>query len=111
MIHIVRFDPWSLDRNVMKKITLLILSVFLLSGCATQTFLIQDQPSKLSEEKSSHFFVAGVFQTDEVDASAICGGADKVAKVETKLSVVNGFLSLITYGIYTPRQKTVYCVR
>jgi hypothetical protein len=95
----------------MKKLPLLIISVFLLSGCATQSFLIQDQPSKISEEKSSHFFVAGVFQTDEVDASAICGGADKVAKVETKLSVVNGFLSLISYGIYTPRQKTVYCVR
>ncbi|HAY35720.1 MAG TPA: hypothetical protein DCY57_01860 [Bacteroidetes bacterium] len=34
-----------------------------------------------------------------------CGGADKVAKVETRVSFVNGLFHVITYGIYTPPLK------
>jgi len=95
----------------MKKISILALTMFVLSGCATQTFVIQKKPSRVYEEKSSHFFIGGIFQDDEIEASNICGGADKVAKVETKLSFVNGLISVISYGIYTPRKKIVYCIK
>ena len=57
------------------------------------------------------FFVSGIGQEQEIDPVAICGSADKVAKVEVQQSFINGLLGFITYGIYTPRQARVYCVK
>ena len=56
------------------------------------------------------FFVSGLGQSQEVDAAGLSGGIEKVGKVETHMSFMNGFLGVISSGIYTPRQATVYCV-
>jgi len=39
----------------------------------------------------------------------ICGGADKVAKVQSKLEPKDLFFGIITLGIYTPHTANVYC--
>ena len=56
-----------------------------------------------------NFFVHGIGQTQEMNAAEVCGGAENVAKVESHMSFLNGFLGLISWGIYTPRQAKVYC--
>jgi hypothetical protein len=93
----------------MKKITTLLL-IGILSGCSTQSYNINggagNEPTK---EKMQAFFVSGLGQTQEMDAAKICGGVEKVAKVESHMSFLNGFIGTITFGIYTPRQAKVYC--
>ncbi|AWB68982.1 lipoprotein bor [Saccharobesus litoralis] len=93
----------------MKKLAILILSASLF-GCATQTYHINGGAGKeATKEEMQAFFVSGLGQTQEMDAASICGGADKVAKVESHMSFLNGLLGGITWGIYTPRQARVYC--
>ena len=44
-----------------------------------------------------------------VDAAKICGGAENVVKTETQQTFVNGLLSFITLGIYTPLERGIVC--
>lgn len=96
---------------MIKKISL-VIAFAAISGCATQTFEINGGGALApDEEKMQSFFVSGLGQTQEMDAAEICGGADKVAKVESHLNFIDGFLGALTYGIYTPRTAKVYCTQ
>ena len=98
----------------MKKYLMPLLVALLLSSCASQTFLLNSAEnishSDLDIDSSSHFFINGLGQYDVIDAVAVCGSADKVGKVETQVTFLNGLLAAITFGIYTPYQYRVYCV-
>ena len=43
----------------------------------------------------------------EVDAREVCGGP--WARVETQQSFLNGLVSLLTLGIYSPHEVTIVC--
>ena len=95
----------------MKKIVCAsVIAAFTLTGCATQTYLLapasSNQPSK---DQMQIFFVSGIAQEQDINAAEVCGGADKVAKVQTQQSVINGLLAGLTNGLFTPRQIRVYC--
>lgn len=93
----------------MKNI-LLALSFVALTGCATQTFSIKEGgAAQPTQEIMHHFFISGIGQSKKVDATAVCGGSDKVARVETHISFLNGLLGSLTVGIYTPHTARVYC--
>lgn len=95
----------------MKKICIAGLIV-LLSGCAKQGFNMKPEVSATpAKEVTHHFFISGLGQEKTIDAAAVCGGADRIARTETELTFMNGFLSVITFGIYTPREARVYCDR
>ncbi|PUE29658.1 lipoprotein bor [Limnohabitans sp. Jir61] len=93
----------------MKKIILPLILVATLAACSTQTAYINGQTGKLGKEDMQTFFVSGLGQTQTVDAAAVCGGANKVVKVERQTSFLNGILGLLTSGIYTPYDAKVYC--
>ena len=95
----------------MKKTLLVTTIVIVMSGCATQTFEITGHSDTATPQKTTMqpFFISGIGQTQTMNAAEICGGAEKVAKVETQLSFWDGLLGGLTYGIYTPRQAMVYC--
>lgn len=100
--------PGARERN-MKVVGILVLSLALCS-CATQSYVINGGGStEPTNEVMQPFFISGLGQTQEIDAGAVCGGADKVAKVESHVSFINGLLGGLTWGIYTPRQAKVYC--
>ncbi len=87
-----------------------VISIILLSGCAAQTFNINGAAGEVpTTQVSHHFFIAGIGQEKVLDAAEICGGVDKVVKVEAQLTFINGLLGLITLGIYTPRDAKIYC--
>ena len=68
----------------MKKMLLLLLAL-LITGCAQQTFTVQNKPVKAVAPKETithHFFVSGIGQKKTVDAAKICGGAENVVKTE-----------------------------
>lgn len=95
----------------MKKTICVAMLAFLTSGCATQSYLLapKDTNTKPNYDKMQTFFVSGLAQEQSINASEICQGADKVARVETQQSFVNGLLGFVSSGIYTPRQIKVYC--
>jgi hypothetical protein len=93
----------------MKKTILPLILVATLAACSTQTAYINGQTGKLGKEDMQTFFVSGLGQTQTVDAAAVCGGANKVIKVERQTSFLNGVLGLLTSGIYTPYDAKVYC--
>lgn len=96
----------------MKKLITIALtsSVLLISGCATQTALIQptQQVTPIYSE-SQTFFISGIGQQQTVNAAQVCNGAENVAKVQTTLSPKDIALGLVTFGIYTPRTAKVFC--
>lgn len=96
----------------MKKLltTIVFGSALLASGCATQTASLQPSQAAAPTSTESHpFWVSGIGQEKTVDAAAICGGASKVAKVQTTQTEKEVLLSVVTFGIYTPRTAKVYC--
>ena len=94
----------------MKKMLLASALALLITGCAQQTFTVQNKPAAVAPKETitHHFFVSGIRQKKTVDATKICGGAENV-KTETQQTFVNGLLGFITLGIYTPLEARVYC--
>ena len=85
----------------MKKMLLTALAL-LITGCAQQTFTVQNKPAAVAlKETITHHFRFGIGQKKTVDAAKICGGAENVVKTETQQTFVNGLLGFITLGIYT----------
>ncbi len=93
----------------MKKIIFPLILVATLAACSTQTAYVNGQTGKLGKEDMQTFFVSGLGQTQTIDAAAVCGGANKVIKVERQTSFLNGLLGMLTSGIYTPYDAKVYC--
>jgi hypothetical protein len=96
----------------MKKMmtVFMMTSTMLATGCATQTGLIKKSaPAAPTYTESQKFFVSGIGQEKTLDAAKICGGADKVAQVQSKLEPKDLFFGIITLGIYTPHTAKVYC--
>ena len=94
----------------MKKMLLATALALLITGCAQQTFTVQNKPAAVAPRGKpspiiSSFLELGRRKT--VDAAKICGGAENVVK--TQQTFVNGLLGFITLGIYTPLEARVYC--
>ena len=85
----------------MKKM-LLATTGLLITGCAQQTFTVQNKPAAVAPKETitHHFFVSPGGQKKTVDAAKICGGTENVVKTETQQTFVNGLLGFITLGIY-----------
>ena len=86
----------------MKKMLLATALALLITGCAQQTFTVQNKLAAVAPKETitHHFFVSGIGQKKTVDAAKICGGAENVVKTETQQTFVNGLLGFITLGIY-----------
>lgn len=94
----------------MKKLIIALLATVALSGCAQQTFKINDGiVEKPTQVKTHSFFVEGIGQSKIIDAAKVCGGADKVVRTEVQESGMDVLLRVVTFGIYTPREARVYC--
>ena len=94
----------------MKKMLLATALALFITGCAQQTFTVQNKPAAVAPKGNHHpsflrFLELGRRKT--VDAAKICGGAENVVKTETQQTFVNGLLGFITLGIYTPLEARV----
>lgn len=59
-------------------------------------------------EGTTHFVFWGIGQQKDLRPTEICGEY-AVAAVQTNYSFINGLLSGITYGIYSPRDYAIFC--
>ena len=87
----------------MKKMLLATALALLITGCAQQTFTVQNKPAAVAPKETitHHFFVSGIGQKKTVDAAKICGGAENVVKTETQQTFVNGLLGFITLKVFS----------
>ena len=97
----------------MLKKALFLVAVSLLVGCAQTKFHMQgrDDSAAAKYDAPQHYVISGLGQQKNLDPVAICGGVDKVKRVETQITFLNGLLSSLTFGIYSPIQARVYCSR
>ena len=72
----------------MKKMLLATALALLITGCAQQTFTVQNKPAAVAPETiTHHFFVSGIGQKKTVDAAEICGGAENVVKARNPANI------------------------
>lgn len=96
----------------MKKLIIAVIAAAALSGCAQQTFKLNNGiAEKPTQETRQSFFVNGIGQAKTIDAAQVCGGADKVVRTEVQESGTDVLFRIITLGIYTPREARVYCAK
>ena len=95
----------------MKKMLLATALALLVTGCAQQTFTVQNKPAAVAPKETitHHFFVSGIGQKKAVDAAKFVAAQKIIVKTETQQTFVNGLLGFITLGIYTPLEAIVYC--
>ena len=70
----------------MKKMLLATALALLITGCAQQTFTVQNKPAVQQFKGNRHpsFLRFWNWQKKTVDAAKICGGAENVVKTETQ---------------------------
>lgn len=84
------------------------LSVVCLAGCYHATVDTGRRPSgQTVEDEWADSFIAGLVPPSTVETASRCPNG--VAKVETKISFLNGLVDALTLGIYTPMTIIVQC--
>jgi hypothetical protein len=90
-----------------------VLSALIIS-CADQNILLRKIPKDQQPTAKilNVYYFGGLDQKSVVTPASICGGDKNIAKITyTKSFFWEGFISLITLGIVTPRHTEVYCVK
>lgn len=96
----------------MKHTLTVICAGLILTGCASQNFIVNAETTDApSVENSQTFWVSGIGQSQTMNAASACGGVAKVRKVETHQTVMDTVYGMLTFGIYTPRTAKIYCAK
>ena len=93
----------------MKKMLLATALALLITGCAQQTFTVQNKPAAVAPKETitHHFFVSGIGQKKTVDATKFVAAQKMLLKQKPQQTFVNGLLGFITLDIYTPLEARV----
>lgn len=95
----------------MSRLIVTIVAVSLFTGCASHHAVVKtgiEPGPRQVEDKWADSWVGGIVPPDSVDADPGCGD-DGVAVVETRISFLNGLVSALTFGIYSPMEIVVTC--
>lgn len=110
-----------------KNILALVALTLFVSACSKQTIVLDGSTKEMarndvffseepfdsnmdaSKKETDHFFIWGLAQGKAISPAKTCGSINNVAKIETQQTFLNGLLSAITFGIYSPRDVRVYC--
>ncbi len=92
----------------MKKLFVLgVLASTLLTSCYSYTTVVGEGAKGNKETKQwNHYVIFGLAPVGVSNPATIANGA-KDYNVTTEQSFVNGLLSAITFGIYTPTTTTI----
>jgi len=92
----------------LRQTLLLVAVTTVVPACYHATVELGRPPSaQVVDKPFASSWVYGLVPPSTVQAASQCPNG--VAKVETQLSFVNGLVSFLTLGIYTPMQITVTC--
>lgn len=97
----------------MKKLLIIVAASFALSSCYNNRIMVgnvtKDDPVIEVQKQWNSHWVGGLIpsKSANLDASKYVGGRKNYV-VKTNMSFVNGLISYITWGIYTPTTTTFY---
>lgn len=95
----------------MRKYTIAVLAILgliMFTGCYHAQVTTGLEPSaQVYEDTMAHGFLFGLIPPSIVRAQDECSNG--VARVETRISFINGLLSTITFNLYTPMHIKVTC--
>ena len=93
----------------MKKMLLATALALLITGCAQQTFTVQNKPAAVAPKETitHHFFVSGIGQR-KLSMQPKFVAARNVVKTGNPANIRKWIVN-ITLGIYTPLEARVYC--
>ena len=79
----------------------------LLTSCYSYTTVVGEGAQGNKETQAwNHYVIYGLAPVNVSDAAELAGGAENYT-VTTEQTFVNGLISAITFGIYTPTVTTV----
>ena len=87
----------------MKKMLLATALALLITGCAQQTFTVQNKPAAVAPKETitHHFFVSGDWAEENCRYSQNLWRRRKMLLKQKQQTFVNELLGFITLGIYT----------
>jgi len=94
-------------KNCFKMLGIALLCTTLFTSCYSYTSVV-GEGAKGNQEVTAwnHYLIAGLAPVSVSDSKAMAGGA-KDYTVTTKQTFVNGLISAITSGLYTPTTTIV----
>lgn len=94
-------------KKTMKVMTVVFASSILLTSCYSYTSIVGDgAQGNRQTTKWNHYVVYGLAPVGVSDSKAMADGA-KNYTVHTRQTFVNGLVSALTFGLYTPTTTTV----
>ncbi|AWH85327.1 hypothetical protein HYN59_09440 [Flavobacterium album] len=94
-------------KKAIKMSAMALVAGMMLTSCYTYTTVVGDgAKGNQSTTKWNHYVLWGLAPVGVSDAKQMAGGAEDYT-VTTRQSFVNGLLSGITFGIYSPTTTTV----
>ena len=96
----------------MKAYLFLFCLFILFTSCQTVTISPEGKKNIVSSnptyERSQNFFLFGLIGENVINIEEICRERS-VRQMQTQQTFVNGLVSGVTLGIYTPRTAKVWC--
>ena len=94
-------------KKSIKMVAILLTSSMLLTSCYSYTSVVGEgaQGSKETTEWN-HYVIFGLAPVGVSDSKVMADGAEDYT-IHTRQSFVNGLISAVTFGIYTPTMTTV----
>lgn len=94
-------------KKTMKVMTVVFAASMLLSSCYSYTSVVGKGAQGNSQTTEwNHYVIYGLAPVGVSDSKQMADGAENYT-VHTRQSFVNGLVSAITFGIYTPTTTTV----
>src|SRR5690554_2593174 len=94
-------------KKTMKMMTVVFAASMLLTSCYSYTSVVGKGAQGNSQTtKWNHYVIYGLAPVGVSDSKQMADGAENYT-VHTRQSFVNGLVSAITFGIYTPSTTTV----
>ena len=94
-------------KNSMKKLSILFALSILLSSCYSYTSVVgEGAQGNRQTTKWNHYLLSGLAPISVSDSQQMANGA-KNYTIFTRQTFVNGLVSALTFGIYSPSTTTV----
>ena len=89
-------------KSFILRLTLILGICVMMSSCYTMTATVGEGPKTGTEvKKANHYLIAGLIPIATADVNEMAGGAKNYSITVTH-TFLDGFLSVITGGLYTP---------
>ena len=94
----------------MKKMLLATALALLITGCAQQTFTVQNKPAAVAPKGKPSPIISSFLELGgKLSMQPKFVAAQKMLLKQKQQTFVNGLLGFITLSIYTPLEACVYC--